>query len=304
MPYPRGEWCVLGMGPHGAALRFQLFNEKLSEARWLLLQRGRSHGELSLGPAQVVLSDGSYKYEKGNVIVIEPDVLKGAKEPEVLKKHGKDSNLSEAHLNYKVYSDRQGGLVKEGRAAVGDVVDTGWSMGLKLRLISFFPQAKREYTYQKRDRPVEGLTTSAIEVEYRGEKRWLGLGAMTRYFLEDRFHTVSYRRCFFPLDFELELKDFRVKRYEGSLRASSYESEVAVEGLGVTKISMNRPLKHKGFTFYQSSFQQEEPGRPYMSIFSVNYDPGRYIKYLGCLLIVLGSIVLFYFKRPFKKCQI
>ena len=85
------------------------------------------------------------------------------------------------------------------------------------------------------------------------------------------------------------------------MRAASYESDVKVIKEGVegkkTTISMNEPLKYNGFTFYQSSFQQDEMGRPTMSILSVNHDPGRPWKYLGSLLIVLGIIHLFYFKR-------
>jgi cytochrome c biogenesis protein ResB len=63
-------------------------------------------------------------------------------------------------------------------------------------------------------------------------------------------------------------------------------------------ISMNEPLKYNGYTFYQSSFERDErTGKPAISILSVNYDPGRWIKYLGSMLMVLGSIILFYFKR-------
>jgi len=60
---------------------------------------------------------------------------------------------------------------------------------------------------------------------------------------------------------------------------------------------MNEPLKHNGYTFYQSSFQENKMGEPIASVLSVNYDPGRWIKYFGSLCIVLGSIMLFYFKK-------
>ena len=85
------------------------------------------------------------------------------------------------------------------------------------------------------------------------------------------------------------------------MRAASYESEVNVPELGDLVISMNEPLKHEGLTFYQASFHEDDAGRPIASVLSVNKDPGRFLKYLGSLLIVLGSIVLFYFKRTFRK---
>ena len=261
----------------GPAVRFQLFNDKISQAHWIFLRQGQEYEEVHLGPAKVVLSDGSYQYKEGYIIVLEPDIEKN-------------------HLKYRIYSQSKGGIINQGTAVAGDIVETGWTMGLKLRLISFLPQAKKEYVYQEKERPIEGVTTSAIEVEYRGERRWLGLGAVTRYFVENRAYMASYRNAFFRLNFDIELKGFRVGRYQGSMRAASYESDVFIKGLGKTTISMNHPLKYRGFTFYQASFQEAEPGRPYVSILSVNRDPGRYIKYSGCILIVLGFIVSLLFQ--------
>ena len=58
-------------------------------------------------------------------------------------------------------------------------------------------------------------------------------------------------------------------------------------------ISMNEPLKYAGYTLYQASFSKEE-GRPPLSIFSVNRDAGRWLKYLGSLTIVLGAALMFW----------
>jgi hypothetical protein len=86
------------------------------------------------------------------------------------------------------------------------------------------------------------------------------------------------------------------------MRASTYQSLVDVEGLGEKEISMNEPLKYKGYTFYQASFQEDPgSGRPMASILSVNYDPGRYLKYFGAIMIVLGSILMFYLGGYFNK---
>jgi cytochrome c biogenesis protein ResB len=78
---------------------------------------------------------------------------------------------------------------------------------------------------------------------------------------------------------------------------------VDVPGRGAVVISMNEPLKKDGYTFYQSSFEQNERGEATVSILSVNHDPGRWIKYLGSFLIVLGSSMLFWFRRAkwFRK---
>jgi hypothetical protein len=66
---------------------------------------------------------------------------------------------------------------------------------------------------------------------------------------------------------------------------------------------MNEPLKYRGLTFYQASFQQDTDGTPIASILSVNYDPGRWIKYLGSLILTLGTVLLFYNKRKAARAS-
>ena len=56
---------------------------------------------------------------------------------------------------------------------------------------------------------------------------------------------------------------------------------------------MNKPLEYGGYTFYQASYQVEE-GAPPISVLSVNYDPGRWLKYVGSMLLVLGIVIMFY----------
>ena len=52
---------------------------------------------------------------------------------------------------------------------------------------------------------------------------------------------------------------------------------------------MNSPMKHMGFTFYQASYSQDNAGN-YSSTLAVNVDQGRFLKYLGSLMLVLGGI--------------
>ena len=37
----------------------------------------------------------------------------------------------------------------------------------------------------------------------------------------------------------------------------------------------------------------------YLSRLSVNYDPGRGLKYAGCLLIVVGIVIVYYLRAYF-----
>ena len=118
---------------------------------------------------------------------------------------------------------------------------------------------------------------------------WLGQNAYVQFFKKDRVYAMAYLNKTLPLGFELELMDFKMTNYQGSLKAKSYESTVRLKGK-THVISMNEPLKHKGFTFYQSSFEpgEDREQEPTVSILSVGKDPGRVLKYFGSALIVAG----------------
>ena len=111
------------------------------------------------------------------------------------------------------------------------------------------------------------------------------------------FEGVNYRMWVGPeetvLPFSLKLNDFVLERYPGSNSPSSYESHITLtdKDLGLNedhKIFMNNVLKHRGYRFYQSSYDQDEKG----TILSVNKDlAGTTITYLGYFLLFLGILL-------------
>ncbi len=140
--------------------------------------------------------------------------------------------------------------------------------------------------------PIDQMTREVVKVTFDNKTHWLQLNDILRFFMGNEVYVLGYRNQTVDIGFNIRLMDFKVGRYQGTRRAASYQSEVDVDRLGPVTISMNEPLKNNGFTFYQASFQEE----PVVSILSVNRDPGRWIKYLGSLLVVLGTIMLFYFR--------
>lgn len=266
----------------GAAIRFQLQNPNVNMTEWMLQPSNEAAETKDLGPAQVILVS---KFPRGfsgrNAIVIRP--------------------LDDQRVEYNIHSARLP-AIKKGVVSAGDVIETGW-MGLQFRLLKYMPRAKEEVTYRPLEKPTP-LTMAAIKIEYREpgtqnkKIQWMGLNSMLKLFSEGQVYIVSYMNRRLPMGFEMQLKEFKVGRYQGTLRAASYESVVDVPGLGDRLISMNEPLKHKGYTFYQASFESDPAtGKPVASVLSVNHDPGRWVKYFGSLLIVLGAIHLFYMKR-------
>jgi hypothetical protein len=265
----------------GPAVRFQIENSKVNVTEWLRRETRKSYVSLNLGPAQVILSDGSYKPESGkNEIVLSPGPA-----PEVLR--------------YAIYSKNL--LSQRGMIRQSESLETGW-MGLKFRILRLLPKGKELVTYTPSG--PSPIAQSAIQIRFHGETHWIGLNSLLRLYSSDRMYIVSYGHKRIPLDFALTLKDFRVGHYEGTQRAASYESDVEVPGKDLVTISMNEPLKFGGFTFYQASFEQDEMGKPTASVLSVNYDPGRWIKYIGSLTIVAGTILLFWFRRNLNKRKV
>jgi hypothetical protein len=287
----------------GPAVRFQLQNAMVNMVDWIQQPSRLRHAFKDLGPAQVVLATDDtqtdYTPKDSNAIVLKPlkKILKSGR--------ATASELGPQVLSYAIYTKSLPGKIRRGTVKVGETIQTGW-MGLALKIIQYLPAAKESITFKEMKRPTE-LTTSALKISYTnslsGEKAqyWLGLNSLVKLFSENAVYIVTYANRRVHLDFPMTLKQFKVDHYEGTQRASAYQSQVLVGGLGERTISMNEPLKHGGFTFYQSSFNNDDKGRPVASIFSVNRDPGRWIKYLGCLIIVMGIINMFYFKRRAKK---
>lgn len=261
----------------GPAVRIQLENPNVNLTEWILRDRTRESQDLDLGPAKVILAKSALPPSGRNEIVI-------------VDKPGSPV------LEYKIFN-KDKSLRKSGSIRESEFVETGW-MGIKFRLLRYLPHAHEMVRYNELGYATPS-TTSAMLMQFGGgQERWVGLGIPVRIYFEDRAYVVSFGNRNLDLGFPLRLKEFRMDRYQGTDRAATYESEVDVPERGDVVISMNEPLKYKGFTFYQASFQRDPgTGKPVASILSVNRDPGRWIKYLGSILIVIGSCVLFWFKR-------
>ena len=107
----------------------------------------------------------------------------------------------------------------------------------------------------------------------------------------DKSYSVTYGPKAEQLPFQLQLRKFELERYPGSQSPASYASELQVIDGNANfpyRVFMNNVLDHKGYRFYQSSFDNDEKG----TILSVNQDrPGTYLTYLGYFLLSLGMLL-------------
>ncbi|MDZ4677074.1 MAG: cytochrome c biogenesis protein ResB [Oligoflexia bacterium] len=263
------------------AVLFKLYNERVNVNEWLGLDN-QIPPFYDLGPATVSFIKGNEpKPEVGkNQILLVQD-------PKTLS------------LRYTIYSMRQVKPVASGIVEPGKDYDTGW-MNLKFKVEKYFPSAEVDAGFVDAERGNENHT-QAIEAQIGNKKSWFELGnpheikgAQTKYW-------VNFTHRKFNLGFQLNLKKFKLATYGGSHLPMSYESTVLVDSKQEIVISMNEPLHNKDFTLYQSSYELNERGEPTVSVFSVNYDPGRRIKYLGSICICLGIMIMFYWKPRWTR---
>jgi hypothetical protein len=124
----------------------------------------------------------------------------------------------------------------------------------------------------------------------------------------DAVYALAYDVDRKPLGFELKLDDFDVGFEPGTEQPTKFVSQVRLDDASEDikdqphTISMNHPLYHRGYTFYQSRYQPDidphtdRPTGRFQSIFQVAINPGRPIIYSGCLMVVLGAFVQFYMR--------
>ena len=133
----------------------------------------------------------------------------------------------------------------------------------------------------------------AARIKIRDKEYWVTSERPVSLLIDGKKVTVYLTKRSFMLPFEFTLANFKMDKNPGTNSPASYESFVDLftdKGTSRHHIYMNNPLKHDGFTFYQASYSQDRETGQYSSTLSVNVDQGRVIKYLGSILLVIGSI--------------
>jgi len=119
---------------------------------------------------------------------------------------------------------------------------------------------------------------------------------------DDKTYQIVHSRKMRSLPFSLRLDDFEKKSHPGMMMAKGYSSDVTVIDDGIewpTTISMNEPLRYKGYTFYQSAFEQTPETE--ITILSVVENDGRLFPYIGTLILALGLLLHFALKLMSKR---
>lgn len=104
---------------------------------------------------------------------------------------------------------------------------------------------------------------------------------------------LRHRRM--PMPLYVTLLNFQREMHPGTEMARAFSSQVEIAADGSTRtltISMNKPLRHRGFTLFQQSYQ-ELPNGAQASTFAVARNYGRLLPYISTAVIVIGMILHF-----------
>ncbi len=176
----------------------------------------------------------------------------------------------------------------------GEMVQTPW-MGMQLTLNDLvFNGAETQEVKPTEQTLRTEMPPSAILLKPGGapvdEALWLIEGDARTLMMNGKVIEVYYGRKSFKLPFEIYLDQFIKKDYPGTETPMSFESHVQVNKVGpLINIHMNEPLVKDSYTLYQASYIMR-PGEPVSTILSVNWDPGRWIKYIGSIILIIGII--------------
>ncbi len=260
---------------------------------------------------EIILKEGSF-YETSSYVLDFNSNKKFTKE--VISIFVKDSELFLNHtknLHYMDMKDRSEGLLE---ASDNQIFNTGILLSDKkigFILRKFYPHSENLIVSNPNASPQKpgidalmfNVTVDGISQEVMIFGQAGRIAKQTHVNINGVDVNLSYGSKLLTIPFYIYLKDFQMDRFPGSMSPSSYASEVKLidEEQNVSfdyRIFMNNILEHRGFRFFQSSYDMDEKG----TVLSVNNDPGTLPSYLGYLLLGIGMFwSLFSKKNRFAK---
>lgn len=215
------------------------------------------------------------------------------------------AKLDDGSARYRLKA--RGEWQKTSHLPIQEATPTGW-MDFRFTVTKVYSRARTNFKFKRASVPKgkEG-PPPALRIQIARDNGfadfWLGRGQARDVQVGDQNLKVAYALKSLPLGFSVKLKDFRMKTYQGTQDPSAYESQVVLKdpeegGSREYLIAMNQPLAHRHFKIFQASYQRN-PGGPDWSVLSVTYDPGIQIKYLGSIILVLGIVLIFYFRKAY-----
>jgi cytochrome c-type biogenesis protein CcsB len=246
----------------------------------------------------VQLSKGDF-FEAGD-LVLDFDSGKKFDKPvvELFVENGKLMISHPMDLKYLKMDDKSSGVSQASTKEEFAIRTLNTYNATNFVLREFYPLASKEVVSDPKVKGKKNAGTDALRFEISdakesktvlvyGKKNELGDDVTAM--VDGVNVSVNYGPKILTLPFALKLNRFELSRYPGSMSPSSYASEVTLidkeQNMNEPfKIYMNHILDHRGYRFFQSSYDQDEKG----TVLSVNNDPGTLITYIGYLMLAVG----------------
>ena len=127
--------------------------------------------------------------------------------------------------------------------------------------------------------------------------------APTSFKYKDQTYYFQLRKKKLKLPASIKLDNVIQETYKGTDVAKHFESKITLTTetgeSRKARIYMNHPLKYGGYTFFQASFQRQSAGET--SVLSVSRDPGQAVSFAGYCIVVLGLVLIFFFKPLLRR---
>jgi cytochrome c-type biogenesis protein CcsB len=246
----------------------------------------------------VQLSKGDF-FEAGD-LVLDFDSGKKFDKP-VVKLFVENGKLMISHpmdLKYLKMDDKSSGVSQASTKEEFAIRTLNTYNATNFVLREFYPLASKEVVSDPKVKGKKNAGTDALRFEVSDAKesktvlvygKTNELGDDQTVMVDGVNVSVNYGPKILTLPFALKLNHFELSRYPGSMSPSSYASEVTLidkeQNMSEPfKIYMNHILDHRGYRFFQSSYDQDEKG----TVLSVNNDPGTTVTYIGYLMLAVG----------------
>ncbi|MEK7675067.1 MAG: cytochrome c biogenesis protein ResB [Verrucomicrobiota bacterium] len=176
--------------------------------------------------------------------------------------------------------------------AGGETLPATRGVGTQLKLIPLQPTVRMD------ERNLPSALVELVTAQGASLGTWLvsaWLDAPQTFTHESKSYQMALRFTRFYKPFSIQLVDFRHDKYKGTEIPKNFSSRIRVQRPATGEdrevlIYMNNPLRYWGETYYQASYDENDPR---VSILQVVRNPSWLTPYLSCCLVGLGLAVQF-----------
>lgn len=158
---------------------------------------------------------------------------------------------------------------------------------------------KEESLHVKTSGNIPGFTLSVItDKVVETSVIWANQRFVYIFELDGKKYHFNFCHRKWNIPFEVTLDKFEHEYHPGTMKPKFFKSSVTrTENNTDMKvlIEMNKPLRHRGYTFFQASWgpQNAPPGTPKYSVLAVSKNPADQWPFYSCIIISFGMLLHF-----------